>query len=107
MVFTVPPLASVGMHEQAARQLALKTHVNQGDTASWYSSRRVAERFSGFKVLVEETSGRLLGGYLLGPDAGETINIFAFAIRKGLTSADLKDMLFAYPTLASDVVYMV
>lgn len=43
----------------------------------------------------------------MGPDAGETINIFAFAIRKGLTSADLKDMLFAYPTLASDVVYMV
>jgi glutathione reductase (NADPH) len=107
VVFTVPPLASVGLQEQAARQVGLKVRVNQGDTASWYSSRRVAERFSGFKVLVEENTGRILGAHLLGPDAGETINVFVLVIRKGLTSADLKDMLFAYPTVGSDVVYMV
>jgi glutathione reductase (NADPH) len=107
VVFTVPPLASVGLQEQEAQQVDLKVRVNQGDTASWYSSRRLAERFSGFKVLVEENTGRILGAHLLGPDAGETINVFALAIRKGLTSADLKDMLFAYPTVGSDVVYMV
>jgi glutathione reductase (NADPH) len=44
---------------------------------------------------------------LLCPDAGETINIFALVIRKGLTAADVKDMIFAYPTLVSDVTYMV
>ena len=43
----------------------------------------------------------------MGPDAGETINICALAIRKRLTSEDVKDMLFAYPTLGSDMVYMV
>jgi glutathione reductase (NADPH) len=107
VVFTIPPLASVGLQEQAAQRLGLKVRVNQGDTASWYSSRRVAERFSGFKVLVEEHSNRLLGAHLLGPDAGETINLFALAIRNGLTSTDFKDMLFAYPTLGSDAVYMV
>jgi glutathione reductase (NADPH) len=77
VVFTVPPLASVGLQEQAARQLGVKFRVNQGDTSSWYSSRRVAGRFSGFKVLVEELSGRLLGAHLLGPDAGETINLLS------------------------------
>ena len=97
----------MGLQEKAARQLGLKFRVNQADTSSWYSSRRVAERFSGFKVLVEELSDRILGAHLLGPDTGETINVFALAISKGLTSADLKDMLFAYPTLGSDVVYMV
>ena len=107
VVFTVPPLASVGLQEQAARQRGLKVRVNQGDTSSWYSSRRVAERFSGFKVLTEEPIVRLLRAHLLGPDAGETINIFALAIRKRLTSEDVKDMLFAYPTLGSDMVSMV
>jgi len=107
VVFTVPPLASVGLDEQAALQRGRKFRVNQGDTSSWYSSRRVAERFSGFKVLLEEGSSCILGAHLLGPDAGETINLFALAIRKGLTSADFKDMIFAYPTLGSDVVYMV
>lgn len=107
VVFTVPPLASVGLQEQAALKLGLKLRVNQGDTSSWYSSRRVVERFAGFRVLVEEFTGRLLGAHLLGPDAGVTINLFALAIRKGLTSRELKDSGFAYPTLRSDVVYMV
>jgi len=107
VVFTVPPLASVGLQERTARELGLAFRVNQQDTSGWYSSRRVAERCSGFKVLVDEPSGRILGAHLLGPDAGETINIFALAIRNGLTVKDLKDTSFAYPTLASDVKYMV
>ncbi len=107
VVFTVPPLASVGLQERSARELGLTFRVNQQDTSGWYSSRRVAERCSGFKVLVDEPSGRILGAHLLGPDAGETINIFALAIRNGLTVKDLKDTSFAYPTLASDVKYMV
>ena len=106
VVFTVPPLASVGLHERAARDRKLEFRVHQEDTSSWYSSRRVAERYSGFKVLVDEPSGRILGAHLLGPDAGETINIFALAIRKSRTIADLKDVIFSYPTLASDVKYM-
>ncbi|MGH7253623.1 MAG: hypothetical protein ACREIE_07475, partial [Nitrospiraceae bacterium] len=43
----------------------------------------------------------------LGPSADEMINLFALAIRRGLTAEDLKDALFAYPTHASDLAYMV
>jgi hypothetical protein len=59
VVFTVPPLASVGLQEEAARERGLKFRLKQADTSGWYSSRRVAERFSGFKVLVDEVSGRI------------------------------------------------
>jgi len=34
------------------------------------------------------------------------INIFALAIRHGLRAEDLKTTMFAYPTGASDVGYM-
>ncbi len=107
VVFTVPQLASVGLQERAAQDRGLAFRVNQEDTSSWYSSRRVAERYSGFKTLIEEETGRILGAHLLGPDAAEIINIFALAIRKGLTSTDLKDVIYAYPTLASDIPYMI
>jgi glutathione reductase (NADPH) len=107
VVFTVPALASVGLQERAARDRGLAFRVNHEDTSSWYSSRRVAERYSGFKTLIDERTGRILGAHLLGPDAAETINIFALAIRKGLTSADLKDVIYAYPTVASDIPYMI
>ena len=107
VVFTVPSLASVGLQERAARDRGLAFRVNQEDTSNWYSSRRVAERYSGFKALIDEQTGRILGAHLLGSEAAETINIFALAIRKGLTSSDLNDVIYAYPTVASDVPYMI
>lgn len=107
VVFTIPALASVGLDEQTARAKGMKFKTNHGNTSGWYSSRRVGEKCSGFKVLVEGGTGRILGAHLLGPHAEEVINLFALAIRKGLTAAELKDSLFAYPTSGSDVRYMV
>jgi glutathione reductase (NADPH) len=97
VVLTVPPLASVGLTEQAARNRGLAFRVHQEDTSTWYSSRRVAERYSGFKTLFEEPTGRIMGAHLLGSGAEETINTFAAGIRKGWTAADLEDVIFAYP----------
>jgi hypothetical protein len=65
-----------------------------------------AEPTYGFKVLIEEESDRVLGAYLVGPHADEVINLFALAIRHGLTAEALKSTVFAYPTGASDIGYM-
>ena len=67
VVFTIPPLASIGLQEEAARKQGLKFKVNQEETSGWYSSRRVALKYSGFKTLVEEGSGRILGAHFIGP----------------------------------------
>ena len=107
VVFTNPPVAGVGLQEEAAREKGLKFKVNQGDSSGWYSSRRVNVKYSGFKVLVEESSGSILGAHLFGLHAEEIINLFALAIRSGLHASDLKEMLYAYPTSSSDVAYMV
>lgn len=106
VAFTTPPIASVGLSEKAAREKGLKFKVNHADTGGWYSSRRIAETCSGFKVLVEEATGRILGAHLLGPHAEETINLFALAVRQEISAATLKQTIFAYPTHASDVQYM-
>jgi hypothetical protein len=45
---TIPPLARVGLKEEAARRQGLAFKVNQGDTSSWYSARHVAEPASGY-----------------------------------------------------------
>ncbi len=66
----------------------------------------LAEPVYGYKTLVEEGTGRILGAHLVGPHADEVINIFALAIRHNLTADDLKSTMFAYPTGASDVGYM-
>jgi len=106
VVFTVPPLATVGLQEAMAREQGLRFRIRHERTLGWYSSRRIAEEYSGFKVLVEEGTERILGAHLLGPHAEDTINLFALAIRSGLRVTDLKQIMFAYPTHASDVNYM-
>jgi len=76
------------------------------DIGGWYSLRRVAEKTAVFKVLIEEGNERILGAHLLGPAAEETINLFALAMRFDINAEQLKQVLFANPTHASDLKYM-
>ncbi len=106
VVFTTPPLARVGMTEEEAHAHRLHFRTSHQDTSSWYSSRRVALPHTSYKTLVEESTGRILGAHLLGLHAEEVINLFALAIRMGLGASDLKQMIFTYPTSASDISSM-
>jgi glutathione reductase (NADPH) len=107
VVFTMPPLAAVGLSEAEASERGLEVDVRCERTDSWYSSRRLGESHSGYKVLVEKATGRVLGAHVLCHGAEELINQFAIAIRAGMTATDLKGMIFAYPSLGSDLQYMV
>jgi glutathione reductase (NADPH) len=106
VVFTVPSLASVGLQEEAAKQQGLNFRTNYQDTSSWYSSRRIGESCSGFKVLVEKRSNCILGAHVLGSHAEEVINIFALAIRLRLDVDKIKEAIFTYPTNSYDIRYM-
>ena len=107
VVFTIPTLTAVGMQEKEAKQRGLEFRTKYEKTDSWASSKRVGETCSGFKVLIEKDTDRILGAHILGPHAEEIINIFSLAIRLGLSAKDLKDpILYAYPTNSSDVIYM-
>jgi glutathione reductase (NADPH) len=106
VVFTLPPIARVGLGEAEARAAGLKFLVNREKVPDWYTARRVAETVYGFKTLVEEGTGRILGAHFVGPHVDEVINILGLAVRHGLTVEDIKQTMFAYPTGASDIGYM-
>jgi len=107
VAFTVPPIASVGLNESQAQAQGLKFKVKSENTPNWFTARRLAERVYGYKTLVEEGTGQILGAHIVGPHADEVINLFALAIRHNLTARDLQTTMFAYPTGASDIGYMV
>jgi glutathione reductase (NADPH) len=107
VVFTIPPLASVGLPEAEARRNGFDIDVHAGDMSGWYSSRRLAESAAAYKTIVDRGTGRILGAHLFGPHASEVINLFALGMRTGATPAHLKAALFSYPTGGSDVQYMI
>ena len=106
VAFTVPPLASVGMREEQAVAAEIRFRKTFHPTQGWYSSRRIAEPHSGFKILIDEDSDQIVGAHLLGHNAEELINLFAVAMQSKIRAADLRRMIFAYPTNGSNVQYM-
>ncbi len=106
VAFTIPPIATVGLSEDQARRQGLKFRMQTEKASDRFTARQAAEPTYGFKVLVEEESDQILGAHLVGPHADEVINLFALAIRHKLTAQDLKRTMFAYPTGASDIGYM-
>lgn len=107
VVFTVPPLARVGMLETEAEEAGLDVEVHHRETGDWYSSLRVAETHTAYKTIVEKGTKRIVGAHVMGPGAEEQINLLAMAVGAGMTANDLKGVVFAYPSFASDLASMV
>jgi glutathione reductase (NADPH) len=107
VVFTLPPVARVGLLEAQAEEKGYKFDVNFKKTGNWYSSMRVGEKYTGYKILVEHGTGLILGAHLIGPGAEEQINLFTLAMGQDMTANQIKGVVFAYPSYASDIGSMV
>ena len=106
-LFTIPALAGVGLTEEDARDRGLDVHVAVSDMRDWLSGRTYAEAVAWAKVISERDSGRILGAHIVGHGGEELIHVFALAMRHGITTADIGDMVYAYPTFSSDIRNMV
>lgn len=53
-----------------------------------------------------EDTDLILGAHLLSPNAEEVINLFMLAMHAKLPASGVRQLIFAYPTASSDVIYM-
>lgn len=107
VVFTIPPLATVGLTEKLAKKGKLNFRVKYDSVPEWFSAKhRNAPQYA-YKVLIENESEKILGAHLVGPNAGEMINLFALAIKTGCTVSQLKSIPFTFPTSGADINSMV
>ena len=106
-VFTIPSIGSVGLTEDQAREMQCDFRVNRGTTIAWPSSKRIGEEHAGYKILIDNQSDEIIGAHLARHNASEVINVLALAMKFGIKAADLAEFPWAYPTLTSDLKYMV
>jgi len=107
VVFTLPNLASVGLNEKQAKEMGYDFRLEQKLIPEWFNAKRINEEYYAYKTLVDNETGLVLGAHLIGPDAGEMINMFVMAMCGKLTCETLKGMIFSYPSWASDIKAMV
>jgi glutathione reductase (NADPH) len=105
-VYTVPSLSAVGLTEIVARQKGLSIDVHVNDMLGWFSAKTYAETVSWSKVLVDRNNDRILGAHFVGHEGQELVNVFALAIKFGITASQLKDFVYAYPTFSADIKHM-
>jgi glutathione reductase (NADPH) len=105
IVFTQPKLAMIGLTEAKAIEKGYETIVNQFETTNWYTYRRTHEAVAMTKTIIDKKTGKLIGVHILGSNADELINYFALIMKFDLPYEEVKTMLFAYPTSASDLEY--
>ena len=99
-VFTVPPIAMIGLTEEAAKEQSLNVRVESEDRSDSGDLRKVCQSHGGYKVLIDNDTDQIVGAHLFGPAASETINSFAIAIASGMPAKKLKSTLLAFPTFS-------
>ncbi|MGN6550689.1 MAG: dihydrolipoyl dehydrogenase family protein [Pararhizobium sp.] len=98
VTFTDPELAHVGLDEAAARKRHRAIRVLRWPFSE--NDRAQAERTTeGLIKVVTDRKGRILGTAIAGAGAGEMIGLWALAVARSLTVADIRAYVAPYPTL--------
>ena len=104
-VFTQPELGTVGLSEEAAQaQELIEVYVA--------SFRPMQTLFAGrqdrvlMKLIVSQQSRKVLGCHIVGPGAGEMIQLVGIAVKMGATKEDFDRTVAVHPTMSEELVTM-
>ncbi|MBI4692819.1 MAG: glutathione-disulfide reductase [Gammaproteobacteria bacterium] len=105
-VFSTPPIGTVGLTEEQARDVYGDVAVYTSSfTPLRYTISPVKER-AFMKLVVDKASDRVVGAHMCGEDAGEIVQGFAVAMRAGATKAVFDSTIGIHPTAAEEFVTM-
>jgi dihydrolipoamide dehydrogenase len=103
VIYTYPEVASVGASEEELK--AQNVSYNVGKFPFTANGRaKVNDTTDGFvKILADQTTDRVLGVHIIGPDAGTLIAECAMAMEFGGSAEDIARTCHAHPTLSEAV----
>ncbi len=99
VTFTSPEVAAVGLTTADGGpghrvRTVLHAHVDRAVTE---------DNTGGFTKLVVNRRGKILGGTIVGPRAGESLAELTLAVQKGMTTSDIAGTTHAYPSYSDGV----
>jgi dihydrolipoamide dehydrogenase len=103
-VYTDPEYAAVGLTEAEAAQQGLNPRVFKVRLGQIGRALTLGETFGLAKMVVEDSTGKVLGFQALGPHASELLSETALAIQKGMRAEDIARIVHPHPTL-SEIIW--
>jgi len=99
VVFTNPPVATVGLAEQQAKAQGLNVESRKLELENVPRALANMDTRGFIKLLAEKDTGRIIGCQIIAHEAGEVIQTAAVAICNNMTVKNLADQLFPYLTM--------
>ncbi len=103
-VFTTPEIGTVGLTEAQARAELAVTDIYRTRFRTLKATLSGSQERMLMKLVVDGRTDRLVGVHLLGPDAGELIQVIATLLRTGATKADLDATMPLHPSSAEELM---
>jgi glutathione reductase (NADPH) len=105
-VFSHPPLAGVGMTEGQARNKLGQVRTYTSDFRAMKNVLAGRDERSLYKLVVDESTDRIVGIHMIGPDAPEILQAASVAVKARLKKADFDATMALHPTMAEELVLM-
>jgi glutathione reductase (NADPH) len=107
VVFTHPPIGTVGLTESEARAKygnAVKVYV--ADFTPMYHALTTRKTHTDMKLVCVGPEQKIVGCHVIGTGADEMMQGFAVAVRMGATKRDFDDTVAIHPTSSEELVTM-
>jgi pyruvate/2-oxoglutarate dehydrogenase complex dihydrolipoamide dehydrogenase (E3) component len=99
-LFTDPQLAHVGLTETEAKRSGVAVRVAKVPVAAVLRTRTTGETRGFLKALIDQSSDRIVGFTMIGPEAGEVMAVVQMAMLAGFPYTILRDSILTHPTMA-------
>ncbi len=105
-VFSEPEIGVIELTETQARERLAKLDVYKTVFRPMKATLSGRNTRTFMKLLVDATTDRVVGCHIVGPDAGELIQVVGIAVKMGATKADFDATMAVHPTAAEELVTM-
>ena len=105
-VFSEPEVGVIGLTEAQARQRLARVDIYKTSFRPMKATLSGRQTRSFMKLVVDGETDRVVGCHLVGPDAGEMIQLVGLAVKMRATKADFDAVMAVHPTAAEELVTM-
>jgi len=102
-VFTDPAIGSVGLTEAEARKLGYTLKIGVQPFKAVAKARAIGETDGFIKIIADDTTDKILGAHIIGPEGDNLIHELIIAMQVGATFQDVARAIHIHPTLAEGV----
>ncbi|MEK9575745.1 MAG: glutathione-disulfide reductase [Gammaproteobacteria bacterium] len=106
VVFTHPPIGTIGMTEEEARKKFKNVKVYQSQFTPMADALSDHKTTTALKLVCVNNNEKVVGCHIMGHGADEMLQGFAVAIKMGATKKQFDDTVAIHPTSAEELVTM-